>query len=275
MTIGFIAPDFTSAFFSKAFNAVENVAEQHGYGVMIGNSSGQLEKEKALLQHFVIRGVAGIIISATCYIKNYRQFFELDSLAVPVVFLNNIPDEGDISFVAPDFTLGLISGIKTLMNRGYQRFGLINGPTHLNASVQNLLAYQAALTSIKVPVDRMLIVTSNLSVNSNIKALNQLLCLKGPPDLIFVFDANVLEDCLSISEESGKLGREIKFICLSSLPESGNLRIAILGYIEQFSAVQGKLAADHLFQAIHFKTKNVFLKRIAALIETELDIRDY
>jgi DNA-binding LacI/PurR family transcriptional regulator len=270
MIIAFIVPELTSSFYTQAFNAIENKAAEQGYSIMVGQTHGQLEKEILLLQQFAARQVAGIIISTYSYRKEYKQFFELEQFDIPIIFLNNIPHEKNISFVASEFTDGLTQGIKALLHRGHQRFGFINGPENLDVSRLLETAYINALTANELTINERSIVNTNLSAEGNALALHQLMIKKDAPEIIFVFDEHVLFDCLSFTEKNKKSKIKIHFISFTALPKYVSLKSHLIGYVEQFPAIQGASAANFILQAIHTASVKAVLNPSSLLVSARL-----
>ncbi|MDP9076286.1 MAG: substrate-binding domain-containing protein [Bacteroidota bacterium] len=271
LVLGLIVPDLSSYFCTQAFNAIEKVAAGQQYNLMVGQTNGRPEKEKMLVHQFAARQVAGIIISVSGNRKDYSQFLELNNLDLPVVFLGNIPDEENIYFVASDLAYGLTHGVRALREAGYHHFGLINGPEKLASARQILAAYFHGLKANGIDADPRLIVPTDLTEKENISALHKLLSLPTPPAAIFVFNEQILGDCLKTIEKMEKPGKSIQLISFSAwqqyIPHGANKP----AFIEQFPALQGKLAANYLLDIVQKKnlTKGP-LRYFQVLINSEL-----
>ncbi|MDW8542098.1 LacI family DNA-binding transcriptional regulator [Staphylococcus sp. KG4-3] len=95
--IGLLLPDISNPFFTLIARGVEDVAVEHGYQVLIGNSDNDIEKAKAYLTTFVSHNCAGMITTALNekIIENM-----LGPLHMPFVFVDRTNNE--ISGVSTD-----------------------------------------------------------------------------------------------------------------------------------------------------------------------------
>ncbi len=95
--IGLLLPDISNPFFTLIARGVEDVAVEHGYQVLIGNSDNDTEKAKAYLTTFVSHNCAGMITTALN--ENIIENM-LEPLHMPFVFVDRTHNE--ISGVSTD-----------------------------------------------------------------------------------------------------------------------------------------------------------------------------
>ena len=88
--IGLLLPDISNPFFTLIARGVEDVAVEHGYQVLIGNSDNDKEKVKAYLTTFVSHNCAGMITTALN--ENIIENM-LEPLHMPFVFVDRTNNE--------------------------------------------------------------------------------------------------------------------------------------------------------------------------------------
>jgi DNA-binding LacI/PurR family transcriptional regulator len=246
-TLGLIVPEFSEPFFCSAFNAIEGVASSHDYNIIIGQSYDDMETEVKLVKKFMNHRVDGLIISIAKKGSDYQQLSILEKLNIPVVFFDCVPDRKDIHFVAADFQTSLLKGMQELIAAGHRKIALVNGPTILSATRQRLVAYIKGLRDHNIELNSSFIVTTDLSREGNLSALNKLIQLGDPPTAVIVFNDYVFLDCLDHLNSKG-LEDLFKFISFGNMPGWGLYHQKPFGSIEQFPAEQGKIAANMLMQ---------------------------
>ncbi len=249
-TLGLIVPEFSEPFFCSALNAIENVASAHNYNIMIGQSHDDMETETRIVKKFMDRRIDGLIISIAKKGSDYQQLSALEKLNIPVVFFDCVSDRKDVHFVASNLQTGLLKGIRELVGAGHHKIALINGPATLSASRQRLVAYAKGLKEHGIELMSDFIVTTDLSREGNLSALNKLIELSDPPTAVIVFNDYVFLDCLGLLESKGVKGL-LKFISFGNLPDWSFFEHRPLGSIEQFPAEQGQIAANMLIELMN------------------------
>ena len=123
--IGLIMPDITNPFFPQLARAIEDVANQHGYQVVLCNTDEQLEKEQTYLVALQTMHVDGLIITT-----NHSHNPNYEALTLPMVALDRIVKSG-IDAVISDGCEGGRLAAETLLQCGANKLAHIAGPEHL------------------------------------------------------------------------------------------------------------------------------------------------
>jgi LacI family transcriptional regulator len=168
---------------------IEQGANQEGLSILL-NLLHQPESENIgpIVNGLISRQVEGIIW-AVPEIGNNRSWFRerLPELAIPVIFLSTQP-RADLNVVEIDNRNGGFLATQHLLDRGYQKIGLIAGPLTWWAASERHLGWQDALVAAGVPCGDSQIVEGNWSAESGERGLHEL--LKKFPDVEAVFACN-------------------------------------------------------------------------------------
>ena len=133
--IGLIVPDITNPFFPQLTRAVEDVANNKGYTVILGNSDQQEEKEKAYIDMMAQQYVDGLIIVSNTlddrYLSKYNKPFVMidrnTSKTGPAVVVNNRE--------------GAREAVLYLIKSGSRVIAHISGPENVNNAVLRCQGY--------------------------------------------------------------------------------------------------------------------------------------
>jgi len=125
-SIGIVLENLKSPFFSLIMQAAEEAAYQHGYNVLVSNSSGQREKEERQIRHFRKIGVSGLIIASLRHVYHATPTIQsLHRENFPFVMVSYM-DDLDIPFVGTDHEEGASIAARHLVELGYKRIGYLN-----------------------------------------------------------------------------------------------------------------------------------------------------
>jgi DNA-binding LacI/PurR family transcriptional regulator len=248
-TIGVIIPNLSEPFFSSALSGIEDVAENHNYNVIIGQSLDNFEREKRIVENMKDHRVDGILVSLTKDTSTYDHFESLKKYNIPVVFFDRVPARKDINFVACNLLSGMLQAMAKLVSAGHTRIGLINGPAKLSATLQRLEIYFKCLKENNLPVDQDIMVSTTLAKKDNVKAIEKLLALDEKPTAVIVFNDYVVLDCIAAVKAAGlNVNKDISFISFANLPIWEYMDTLPLASIEQFANKQSCMATEYLFK---------------------------
>lgn len=120
--IGLVVPDITNPFFPQLARAVEDVANQLGYTVILCNTDENAEKEKKYIHALKQKYVDGLILSASELDRT-----DYENLAVPCVALDRIIGD-TIPSVVSDNKEGAKRATQHLIDKGCSFLIHLKGP---------------------------------------------------------------------------------------------------------------------------------------------------
>lgn len=123
--IALVVADIENPFFQRVSRAVDDVAQEWGYNVMLCNTDEDPVKEKKCLDLLRVENVAGIILSPT--IKGLANFSETYSLDIPMVMIDRHVSSFDVDNVLIDNVSSAHNIVTHLINHGYRRIAGVFG----------------------------------------------------------------------------------------------------------------------------------------------------
>jgi LacI family transcriptional regulator, galactose operon repressor len=255
-TIGVILPNLKEEFFSQAINAIEEVAKENKYSVLIGQSHDNVEQEKQIITAMKNHRVDGLIVSISKYTNNYEHLMEMEKYNIPVVFFDRVPELPTVHKVSSDIAAGTKQAIEFLIKNGHRRIGVINGPEEMKSCKERTNAYMDVLKKKRIKIDLSLIVSTDLTQEKTYEAMHELLKLKYPPTAILVINDYVALDAIQFARKAKwKINEDICFVSHANLPITSYLEFPPLASVEQFPYQQAKKATEILFKLLEKQKK--------------------
>ena len=250
-TIGVILPTLSEPFFSSAISAIEGIAEDRKYTVLLGQSLDDANRETQIITTFKKHRVDGILMSLG---KNTTDLSFVDVLAssqIPVVFFDCVPSLPNINKVQSDLSTGMNEAVDAFVARGHKVIALVNGPKTLPASEDRKVAYLSAMKRNGMDILEKNIIETDLSTEGNEKAMDSIFAMSERPSAIISFNDFVTLDLMKAARQKGLvLNQDIFFISYANYPLWQYMENPPMGRIEQFPGMQARKAAEILFERI-------------------------
>ncbi len=253
-TIGVVLPDLSEPFFSAAISAIEDLADQHNYTVILGQSLDNPERQLKIVQTFKKHRVDGVLMSLAKNSTDLSFMNILESAEIPVVFFDVVPDVEGVHKVQSDLVAGVNEAIDAFVSRGHQEIAMINGPENLLASTVRTQAFKEALEKIGITFEDKYVVHTDLTEAGNKAALDQICAFPERPSAILSCSDFITLDVMKFARQKGiGIGQEMHFISFANYPLWKYIENPPLGSIEQYPGEQGRKAAEILFEILHSK----------------------
>jgi len=217
--IGLVLVDLKSPFFSLIMQSVEEQVSQKGYTLLLSKSSGNVDREKVLIENLVRTGVDGLIIASMSH-EHYSTGIlkKLQKEDFPFVMVSYIEDK-DICYIGTDNEMGGYIAAKHLIDLGRKRIGYINGEHGNLLGEIRKKGFRKALNEHGIPFNKEFEFRLQLKYEwndfeSGYKIGKSFSELKNRPDAIFAYNdlsalgfmKGVLESGLKVPEDVAIIG---------------------------------------------------------------------
>ncbi len=184
-TIGVIIPSAEINFFGSVVHGIEQIANTHGYKVLLYQSNETPEYEQKAIESFVGAKVDGILASLSKKTVEFNHFLDLKNRGIPLVFFDRSNDSLDIpSVVVDDFKGGYLA-TEHLIQQGYKSIAHISGQLHLEIFSERLKGYKTALKKYGFIFSPAQVFNGDVSIDSGKAAMQYFFAQQQPPDAIF------------------------------------------------------------------------------------------
>jgi LacI family transcriptional regulator len=173
--IGLIVPDIANPFFGEIATGVQEVAQQSGYNVFLGNTGWSPEEEVNLLYSLASYPVDGIILcsarSSDADLRAFCKYFH------PVVLGGRNLDHTNARVVLLDRLAGMKLVFQHLLDQGHTAIGMLAGPaTEPTMSTEMATtAFRQASTHFGIPINEAWITHTPTTSNGGYEAALKLL----------------------------------------------------------------------------------------------------
>lgn len=194
-TIGFILPDLKNPFFSHLSHAMERVARQNNYQLLIGCSNDVAATEIELAQNFFSSAIEGLIIASAINTEDLvRKIYDTD---IPAIFIDREIMTERISSVSSDNFQGTYDIVNYLCSIGVREIGYTGGNQELSTTRERFRGYTQALKDNQIPVDKRFICHKDYTFECGYNALRDFFNKNGRfPEAIFTASYVLLEGAL-------------------------------------------------------------------------------
>lgn len=182
--IGVVVQKISDPFFAEIIEGVEKYANEKGISVIVGSTHGQYDRENELVQGFIQRRVAGMIVT-----PQKLDYSFLKEKNFPTVFIDRSPNKYKADVVRIDDEYGAKIVTNHLINQGHKRIAYFTDDLKIKTSQLRFTGYKAALQDAGIKFDDK-ITYLKVQTNENLdKVLTDLMALNNPPTAIFSSNA--------------------------------------------------------------------------------------
>lgn len=243
-TIGLVVDSLADTFFATFANAIEEIAAQRGLAVTIASSGREAERERGLIERFMQRQVAGLILVPVAekplYLPALRR-------STPVVFADRLVDIPDVDAILGDDQVGALEATRHLLAHGHRRIAFLGDSTRIHTSTARLSGYREALSRAGVPLLEELVVTGCSEPAAAEKATHELLSREHAPTAIFSSNLRCTMGVVTALHAEDRT--DVAVVGFGDFPLAGVLDPAIT-VIDQDPDRIGQLCAQRLLDKI-------------------------
>lgn len=156
--IGVVIPELVHFFFSSVISGIEEVANSHGYSVMISQSGEDFNREVATCDVFLNSIIDGLIVSVSKETNDYSHFKRFEDEGIPIVFFDRIIEEIHSDRVIIDDFDGAYQATEHLIIQGRRKIVHFSGPQNRLIGQNRLNGYLKAMRDNGVVIDEKLII---------------------------------------------------------------------------------------------------------------------
>ena len=190
----------TTPYAGQIILGAQEAASKRGWLLMLVNSGGDRETERAEIQALQQRQVDGFLY-ATMYHRVVDVPAELGDSAVTL--LDARCDDPRIPSVAPDEVQGGQAATQLLLDHGHRRIGLISNVHDVPATKGRLEGYRRALQEAGIDLDDDLVVRGRSQASGGYRAGLALLDRIPRPTAIFCFNDHMAMGLYQAAAERG------------------------------------------------------------------------
>ncbi|WP_144891432.1 LacI family DNA-binding transcriptional regulator [Flavobacterium tiangeerense] len=159
--IGIIIPEIVHHFFSTVINGVEQVANEHGYSVIICLSDDSFDKEVLNMEMLANGSIDGFIISLskeTQFKADFHHITEVINQGMPVVMFDRVTNDVLCDKVIIDDQAAAYEAVQSLIDKGRKKIALVTTVDYVSVGKLRTDGYTKALLDNGIPFNEDLII---------------------------------------------------------------------------------------------------------------------
>lgn len=270
-TIGLIVAKIASHFQASVISGIEDIANKHGYNLIISQSSEQYLKEEISARTMFNNRVDGLLVSLAFDTKKLNHIEPFFKKNIPVIFFDRVMEHANSTAVVINNERAAYKATKHLIEQGCKRIIHITAPIKQNVYIDRLKGYKQALEDYKIPFKKENVMIGNLSQADGAEAAKKILRMNSMPDGVFVANDSCAVGCmLELKKKGIKIPDTIAFVgfnndAVSEVIEPNLTTINYSGY------EVGQVAAQQLIS--HLQGLSTIYSTNKIILKSELIVR--
>lgn len=259
-TIGLSISVLTNPYFGNLVHAIEKLASQAGYTLVLGDSHDDASTEARVIDSLLDRRVDGLIVAPAVGAET-TTLPTIAASQTPVVLIDRfVPFDCDQVAPANIEPVRRITG--HLLEKGHQRIAAVTGLKGLQSSLERQEGYEGAYSKGDPRFDDGLIVDGNSAADTAHDAVIGLFQQRQPPTALVVLNNAMTIGTMRALREMGlKVPDDVAMVCYDDF-EWADLFEPRLTAIAQDVAGMGAKAVDMLLERMSGSTRSTRQLRV-------------
>jgi len=245
---------------------IEEAAYQKGYNLIICQSNESMSKEVKCINTLINQHVDCIVISISVDTCDYKHLQNVIDNDIELIQFDRTVAELETLKVVNDNEQASFEAVSHMIEEGYKRIALLEGPQNLDIFRDRKTGYVNALRKYDLPVLDELMMENAWTKELSASATRKLLSLSRPPDAIFASTSDF--SALGVLEVALAMGIKVPSelgICGYSNEAFTEITSPSITTIDQFSVYMGKTVANLYFQELDNKEDSDVVPKIISI----------
>ena len=221
--IGIVIPDVINSFFARVVEGIMKQAKKLDLPVTLYLTHDDPAEELNAVECLIKQQVKGLVLirARNQERESVKTIQKLNKNSLPFVLVDRDVSLTNNSGVFLSNANAVYDAVNLLVNDGYKRIAIINGPRDNMNAIQRLDGYKQALLKNNIDFDESLVYRGNFSIESGLEKTSDILANKVLPDAIFSCANQITIGCLrAMNAKKLKVGKDLKLFSFNKLSAS-------------------------------------------------------
>jgi LacI family transcriptional regulator len=247
--VGVSTCDLLNPYFTEVAAGVEQVLEEHGRVLVLGNARESVPRQARFLTTLREYNVEGVLLmpaigTARAAIERIREWH------IPLVMVTRYVPGVECDYVGNDNRLGSVLATRHLLDLGHRRIGFVGYNARTTTGRDRFAGFRAALKDADVQLASELVIECEASRQAGFDAIRRLFAEASPPTaVVCINDFLAFGVMLGLQHLGIEIGRECSVIGADDVAESA-LWMPPLTTVSVDAEAVGRAAAQVLWQRI-------------------------
>lgn len=198
-----VIPDVISAFNYPVIRAIESIALQNGYSLLLGDTQELESRERSFAAMVRSRQADGILLFCSRLPFDIDPDIPLADQLPPMVNACETVDIAGLPKVNIDNAAAAEDAVDYLVSLGHKRIGIIAGNMTSPSTLDRLKGYRRALEKVGLPFAEELIEVGDYGLLKAEEATRKLIACENRPTALFAFSDEMAMSCLATLHNLG------------------------------------------------------------------------
>ena len=262
--IGMVVGDISNPFFGRLLREVERIAIANRHLVIVSDSDGNPEHERAIMDHLSNQRVAGLILSPLGRDEAYVQ--HIRELRMPLVLIDQKLEGIEADFVASDNVLASAMLTEHIIRLGHTRIAHIAGISGLWTAERRKQGFYETMRAAGIEPDESLVVDGQYKGEAGYEQAMRLLTRADRPTAIVAANNVMALGALQAINDLGfRCPEDISLTSIDDVPWGNVIRPRITMVVQRIDEM-ARIAAEWLFERIDARGGRIIPPREQILI---------
>ncbi|WP_119069707.1 LacI family DNA-binding transcriptional regulator [Aggregatilinea lenta] len=246
--IGFVVPNLANPHFAAMVSAVEDVAWEHGYSVLVFNTHEDETRETDCVRRMINGWGDGLLIAQTAQFLETSQL--LRDYPLPVVAIDRVPATYDGAYCRVDNIAIARMAMMHLYELGHRRIAHLSGAQNALTAMTRLEGYRRCVEELKLDYEYTSFSASLWTPDEGYRAMKELLESEPHPTAVFASnDSLAIGAAHAIREVGLRIPEDMSLIGVDDLDVSRYLYPPLTS-VQQPVAEMAQVGIDLLLRLI-------------------------
>jgi len=246
--LGLVISDIGNPFFTAVARGVEDVAQRHGYSLVLSNTDENPGREAASLGVMAAERAAGVIIATTN--ENGAALRRARDMGMAIVAIDRHIVDLPTDSVVVDNESASHEAVMHLVRLGHRRIAIVGGPSDADTARERMRGYERALAEARIDLVPELVCRGDFREATGLAMTRDLLDLPDPPTAIFAVNNLTTIGVLGALRERGvEVPAHMSVVGFDDIP-TAELMHPPLTVVQQPTYRVGARAADLLIRRL-------------------------
>jgi LacI family transcriptional regulator len=246
--LGLIISDISNPFFTAAARGVEDVAQRHGYSLVLSNTDENPDRESASLSVMAAERAAGVIIATTN--ENGSALRRFQDMGIAIVAIDRHIEDLSTDSVVVDNESASFEAVTHLVRLGHRRIAIVGGPSDADTARERLHGYERAMRGARIGIAPELVRHGDFREAAGLTMARALLDLPEPPSAIFaVNNLTTIGVLVALRERGVGIPADVSVVGFDDIP-TAEILDPPLTVVQQPTYRVGARAADLLIRRL-------------------------
>ncbi|RAI94135.1 LacI family DNA-binding transcriptional regulator [Algoriphagus yeomjeoni] len=242
-TIAIIIPERINSFFAQVMDGIEEIAQEHGYHLLIYNTHEDMERERKIVNLLLNGRADAIAMSVTSQTSDNSHLKKLHDRGLPIIFFDRISSEiPTTKFITNDYE-SAYEATQHLINQNCKKITFFTLCVDLSISKERQRGFNDAIADAGIELDPSMTLYCGHDEQSNIEKIQELLNSANRPDgIVTSVEKLAFATYQALKRTNLRMPNDLKLISFSNSSIAGLLNPSLTTITQPASMIGSECA---------------------------------